>query len=78
MASGDGRIAIVGMACRLPGGAHDPETLWSLLESGKNTMEEVSSLFTITDEKMTDLAARFPFPVSISMTTGRILASETR
>jgi hypothetical protein len=78
MASEAGRIAIVGMGCRLPGGAHDPETLWSLLESRKNTMEEVSSLFTITDEKLTHLVARFHVPVSISMTTGRILASETR
>ena len=78
MASVDGRIAIVGMACRLPGGAHDPETLWSLLESGKNTMEEVRSLFTIADEKIIQLVARFQVPVSISMTTGQILASETR
>jgi len=78
MASGDGRIAIVGMGCRLPGGAHDPEALWSLLESGKNTMEEASSLFTATDEQVINLIARFPVPGSISITTGRILASETR
>jgi len=54
MASTDGKIAIVGMGCRLPGGAHDPEALWSLLESGKCTMEEVTALFTTVDENVTD------------------------
>jgi acyl transferase domain-containing protein len=54
MASMDGKIAIVGMGCRLPGGAHDPETLWSLLESGKCTMEEVTTLFSTENENLTD------------------------
>ncbi|KAI3545136.1 beta-ketoacyl synthase domain-containing protein [Colletotrichum abscissum] len=30
----DSKIAIVGMACRLPGGAVDPDTLWNILEEG--------------------------------------------
>ena len=29
-------IAVIGMACRFPGGAHTPEQLWSLLEQGKD------------------------------------------
>ena len=27
-------VAIVGMACRLPGGANDPDAFWTLLDSG--------------------------------------------
>lgn len=30
-------IAIIGMACRLPGGANDPEALWDLLGRGVDT-----------------------------------------
>lgn len=30
-------IAIVGIACRLPGGANDPDALWSLLCRGEDT-----------------------------------------
>jgi acyl transferase domain-containing protein len=44
-------IAVVGMACRFPGGANDPETFWRLMRDGVDAMEEVplerwdSSLF---------------------------------
>ena len=34
-------IAIVGMACRFPGGANDPESYWRLLESGADLSAEV-------------------------------------
>ncbi|WP_199510922.1 type I polyketide synthase [Nucisporomicrobium flavum] len=34
-------IAIVGMACRLPGGVHTPEELWELLRSGQDTVGEM-------------------------------------
>src|SRR5947209_12816435 len=34
-------IAIVGMACRFPGGANDPESFWRILRDGVNTISEV-------------------------------------
>lgn len=34
-------IAIVGLACRFPGGADDPEAFWSLLERGADAIREV-------------------------------------
>src|SRR5215469_5105966 len=33
-------VAIVGMACRFPGGAETPEKFWQLLESGKEAITE--------------------------------------
>ena len=34
-------IAIVGVGCRLPGGANDPETFWDLLQHGVDAIREV-------------------------------------
>src|SRR5689334_7419007 len=34
-------IAIVGLACRLPGGAEDPEAFWQLLQAGTDAITEV-------------------------------------
>ena len=34
-------IAIIGMGCRLPGGANSPEEFWHLLESGIDGISEV-------------------------------------
>ncbi|MGW3463974.1 beta-ketoacyl synthase N-terminal-like domain-containing protein, partial [Streptomyces olivaceoviridis] len=31
-------IAIVGMACRLPGGTHTPDGLWELLHEGRDAV----------------------------------------
>jgi phthiocerol/phenolphthiocerol synthesis type-I polyketide synthase C len=34
-------IAIIGLGCRLPGGAHGPEAFWELLEAGRDAVSEV-------------------------------------
>lgn len=34
-------IAIIGMGCRFPGGAHDPESFWQILHQGIDTITEV-------------------------------------
>ncbi|MGE3267190.1 MAG: SDR family NAD(P)-dependent oxidoreductase [Chloroflexota bacterium] len=34
-------IAIVGLGCRFPGGAHDPEIFWQLLRDGVDAIREV-------------------------------------
>ncbi len=34
-------IAIIGMACRFPGGANNPEAFWQLLHEGANAITEV-------------------------------------
>src|SRR5262245_51479191 len=34
-------IAIVGMACRFPGGATDPDAFWRLLHEGRDAITEV-------------------------------------
>ncbi|MCK9896148.1 type I polyketide synthase [Frankia sp. AgB32] len=38
MAAGDDPIVIVAMSCRLPGGVHTPEQLWSLLRDGADVI----------------------------------------
>jgi acyl transferase domain-containing protein len=37
----DEPLAIVGMACRFPGGADDPESFWALLREGKDAVSAV-------------------------------------
>ena len=34
-------IAVIGMGCRFPGGAHDPEAFWQLLAAGRDTVREI-------------------------------------
>lgn len=36
-------IAVVGLSCRFPGGANDPEKLWSMLSEGRDGWSEVPS-----------------------------------
>ena len=36
-------IAIIGMACRLPGGSETPERFWEMLEAGRDAIREVPS-----------------------------------
>jgi hypothetical protein len=37
----DAKLAIVGMACRMPGGANDPDKFWECLEKGYNACVRV-------------------------------------
>ena len=37
----DEPIAIVGLGCRFPGGANDPEAFWRLLRDGKDAIREI-------------------------------------
>ncbi|KAI9372093.1 hypothetical protein BJX61DRAFT_553236 [Aspergillus egyptiacus] len=37
----DSKLAIVGMACRMPGGANDPDLFWELLEQGRDACTTV-------------------------------------
>lgn len=41
MAEGQEPLAVVGLACRLPGGSSSPEKLWDFLEEGKVASNEV-------------------------------------
>jgi len=34
-------IAIIGLGCRFPGGAHDPESYWRVLRDGVDTIREI-------------------------------------
>ncbi|MCC5622746.1 type I polyketide synthase [Nostoc sp. CHAB 5715] len=36
-------IAVIGMACRFPGGANNPEAFWQLLHNGVNAVSEIPS-----------------------------------
>ena len=34
-------VAVIGMGCRFPGGANDPEKFWNILEQGIDTIREI-------------------------------------
>ena len=37
----DKKVAVIGMACRFPGGADNPQKFWELLVAGKNVVSEI-------------------------------------
>ncbi|NEO43916.1 MAG: SDR family NAD(P)-dependent oxidoreductase [Moorea sp. SIO4A3] len=51
-------IAIVGMACRFPGGANSPEKFWQLLQNGVDTVTEIpGDRWNVNDYYDSDLDA---------------------
>ena len=36
-------IAIIGMSCRFPGSANDPQAFWEILKSGTDAVTEIPS-----------------------------------
>ncbi|KZS60578.1 type I polyketide synthase [Mycobacterium ostraviense] len=52
-ATGDDPIAIVGMACRYPGGIESPDDLWDMLVEGRDVLSE------FPDDRGWDLAGLF-------------------
>ena len=64
-------IAVVGMACRFPGGADDPEAFWRLLREGRDAIGEVpADRWDIDDYFDPDPDA----PARMSVRTGGFLA----
>jgi len=61
-------IAIVGMACRFPGDASDPDKLWQLLAGGKSAFKEIPqdrfnlAGFYHPDPKRSDSVRHLPLP----------------
>ena len=43
-------IAVVGMGCRLPGGANSPEKLWEMLKNGEDAIEDMVDQRWIGDD----------------------------
>src|SRR5579875_1522715 len=37
----DAPIAVIGIGCRFPGGANDPDSLWRMLRGGTDAVREV-------------------------------------
>ena len=48
-------IAVVGLACRFPGGAHDPDAFWRLLVEGRDVVREVPPERWPPDPELTGL-----------------------
>ena len=51
-------IAIIGMGCRFPGGADNPDSFWHLLSSGTDAVTEVPG----NDGKLTAITTAIPMP----------------
>lgn len=53
-------IAIIGMACRFPGGANSPEDYWKLLAAGQDVIKEIDSDRWPKEAITVPVAKRFP------------------
>ncbi len=47
-------IAVVGIGCRFPGGAHTPEAFWELLDTGRDAIQSLDARWELVGLKPSD------------------------
>ncbi len=52
-------IAIIGISCRLPGGADDPARLWALLDAGRDAITSLEPRWALTGARPGEAAPRW-------------------